>query len=332
MKYFIFVMSLSYIVSATNNDLDRKYSRIEEDLVSENDNPLHQYRESNDTCSDKMRATCRDQDGTCVPLPFDVNCGKGRIKTQGCKSMYCACCLPELSRACATKMKHECTHHYGTCVVAPFKQNCKDGTLEKKWCKSKYCQCCVPDVAPAHPTGACPPSPPPVTCPPSPPTVTCPTTVTCPSPSPPLNCPPTPSPLTCPPSTPTSTYPQAIESEICPIIPKSFIDWKNCTVLLDSPTEQITELNESYYLSHGFVFQNVHLILKPKLGEYSNWRDSIKRCQDLNSEPFIPESQEDWDMLQEISRNISDTKKYNMWLPASDIGTEGLLKWLPVNS
>ncbi|CAL4085281.1 unnamed protein product, partial [Meganyctiphanes norvegica] len=88
-------------------------------------------------------------------------------------------------------------------------------------------------------------------------------------------------------------------------------------------------VDESFYLSNNFTYENGILALKPVFGKYMNWLGSIKRCQKYKSEPFIPRSESDWEWLRIVSSGIDDPLPHNLWLPASDRNVEGILKWVP---
>jgi len=69
----------------------------------------------------------------------------------------------------------------------------------------------------------------------------------------------------------------------------------------------------------------VRLLIYPISGETPtmNNMDSVKYCSDMDGEPFVPKTSEDFEMMQKYQNTLDNY----LWMPAHDSSTEGQLQW-----
>ncbi|CAL4124011.1 unnamed protein product [Meganyctiphanes norvegica] len=56
-----------------------------------------------------------------------------------------------------------------------------------------------------------------------------------------------------------------------------------------------------------------------------SWLDSWSRCQSLGAQPFVPRTLRDFEVIKSVRLALGEQTA--LWLPASDLSQEGILKW-----
>ncbi|CAL4090788.1 unnamed protein product [Meganyctiphanes norvegica] len=56
-----------------------------------------------------------------------------------------------------------------------------------------------------------------------------------------------------------------------------------------------------------------------------SWLDALARCGDMGAVPFVPKTPEDFQMMKSVRLALGDS--YCLWLAASDLAEEGVLRW-----
>jgi len=72
------------------------------------------------------------------------------------------------------------------------------------------------------------------------------------------------------------------------------------------------------------LIQVRELVMPVNLTSYMTYAASLKNCEDMGGEPFIPKTPEDFEVINNFAR---DYLNETMWIPVNDLATEGQLQW-----
>jgi len=75
------------------------------------------------------------------------------------------------------------------------------------------------------------------------------------------------------------------------------------------------------------LIQVRELVVPVNLTSYMTYAASLKNCEDMGGEPFIPKTPEDFEVINNFTRDYLQPSYDYMWIPVNDLSTEGQLQW-----
>jgi len=75
------------------------------------------------------------------------------------------------------------------------------------------------------------------------------------------------------------------------------------------------------------LIQVRELVMPVNLTSYMTYAASLKNCEDMGGEPFIPKTPEDFEVINNFTRDYLQPSYDYMWIPVNDLSTEGQLQW-----